>query len=120
MTASVTIDDVVAEVVGAAGGGLDAGTGGDSREKDLGDSMLSQEFVQGCSMESTWRVLGDAVVGGLGVEAGVEFGEVRREGVDAGWKVGPSGGGGVHGDEDDGEAAAAEGLGEGGGAGDDL
>ena len=60
--------DVVAVVVGGACGGLDAGTGGDAGEHDLGDAEVAQQGVEAGVVEGAAAPLGDQVVARLPLE----------------------------------------------------
>src|ERR1700677_3627296 len=54
-------DDVVAVVVGRAGGGLDADAGGDTGQYDLGDPELSEVGVEGGVVKGPPTPLGHQV-----------------------------------------------------------
>ncbi len=110
-------DDVIAEVVSAAGRGFDTGGGGNAGEENLSDTEIAEVFIEARADKCADSLFGDEVVGGLLVEFRSELGPVGREikfGTH-GFDAAGSHAGDV--DEDDGIHACAEGTGEVCGAG---
>jgi hypothetical protein len=116
-------DDVVAVVVGAAGGGFDADGGSDASDENLSDVAPAEVGIEIGVDECAGAVLGDEMVGGFDVEFGDQVGPVRRQGHFGADKIGAAGGRGagwIYIDEDDGKISPAECVGELGGAVDDF
>ncbi len=103
--------DVVAELVGVAGGGFDAGAGGYADDDELGDAEIFEVMIEAGVGEGSPCALGYGVVGGLLVEFGDEIGPSGREVAGAGRLFGAAGGSGVDVDENYWEVFAAEGFG---------
>ena len=81
--------DVVAVLVGGAGGGFHADAGGDARQHDLGDTAAAQLDVETGAVEGAPVALGDGDVAGVAGQFVDD--EVPALGAGAGWAGGMGG-----------------------------